>query len=156
MKTPQNEVQVIYNNVIRQQYMGKSIYIVMTKADHAAIHKKVQHDIDKVAQAAGVEMLKTARILTRRGMREKQEISLKELNKLLQEIRKAKDHKDVITQTGIATGYANAMYHLGLMSEGELKDVIVVIGQAGEQTARQIKAEKRPLWTRIIRKKVRT
>lgn len=126
----------------------------MTEADRAAMHETAKLDIERIAQAAGVEMLKTARIAVRRGMRQQQK-GLKELNTLLQEIRLEKTKKDVYTQTGIATGYANAMRHFDLISENELKDVIDVIGQAGEQTARRIEAKNRPFWRRIIRKRVR-
>lgn len=118
------------------------------------MHETAKLDIERIAQAAGVEMLKTARIAVRRGMRQQQK-GLKELNTLLQEIRLEKTKKDVYTQTGIATGYANAMRHFDLISENELKDVIDVIGQAGEQTARRIEAKNRPFWRRIIRKRVR-
>lgn len=156
MRTQTSEVQAIYNNARRQQQDGKRIaVVVMTKADHAAMHERARMDIEKIAQAAGVEMLKTARVAMRRGLREQQEKGLKELNILLREIRAAKKQKDVFTQTGIATGYANAMRHFDLISENELKDVIDVIGQAGEQTTRQIEAESRPFWLRIIRKWVR-
>ena len=119
------------------------------------MHETAKLDIERIAQAAGVEMLKTARIAVRRGMRQQQQKGLKELNTLLQEIRLEKTKKDVYTQTGIATGYANAMRHFDLISENELKDVIDVIGQAGEQTARRIEAKNRPFWRRIIRKRVR-
>lgn len=123
--TALNEVQEIYNGIARWQ---------------------------RYAQAAGVEMRKAACILTRYGMRAQQETGLKELNSLLQEIRESKDCKDAIIRTGIATGYANAMCHFGLMSENELKDVIIVIGQAGEQAARRRKDARRPFWMRIARK----
>lgn len=153
MKT-QNEAYAVNNHAGRQQGMGRLAVVVMTKKDHVSMCGRAQSDIDKIAQAAGVEMLKTASIAMRRGMRERQETGLRELNILLQEIRAAKDREDVSTRTGIATGYANAMYHFDLMSEGELKDVIAVIGQAGEQTARRIEATSRPSWLRMIRKVV--
>lgn len=149
------EVFGIYANDRRQQGGGKPFIVVMTEADHAAMHETAKLDIERIAQAAGVEMLKTARIAVRRGMRQQQQKGLKELNTLLQEIRLEKTKKDVYIQTGIATGYANAMRHFDLISENELKDVIDVIGQAGEQTARRIEAKNRPFWRRIIRKRVR-
>lgn len=153
MGTALNEVQEIYNGMARrQQYAWEQNIAVMTREDHTAMHKKVRADIEKTAQAAGVGMGKTACILTRYGMRARQETGLKELNSLLQEIREAKDCKEVVTRAGIATGYANAMCHFGLMSENELKDVIIVIGQAGEQAARRRKDARRPFWMRIARK----
>ena len=152
-RTQTNEVQAIYNTVIRAQGVGKPFIVVMTEADHAAMHERARLDVEKIAQAAGVEMLKTASITVRRGMRQQQQKGLKELNTLLQEIRLEKTKKDVYTQTGIATGYANAMRHFDLISEKELKDVIEVIGQAGEQTARRIETANRPFWSRIFRKR---
>lgn len=155
MRTQTKEVQAIFNNAIQTQGAGKPFLVVVTEADYAAMHERAKLDIEKIAQAAGVEMLKTARIAVRRGMRQQQQEGLKELNTLLQEIRLGKTKKDVCTQTGIATGYANAMRRFDLISENELKDVIDVIGQAGEQTARRIEAASRPFWLRIIRKWVR-
>ncbi len=158
MKTPTNEVQAIYNHAIqmqRTQGVGKPFLVVITEAEHAAMHERAKLDIEKIAQAAGAEMLKTARIAMRRGVRQQQETGLKELNKLLQDIKTAKDRKSVVAQTGIATGYANAMRHFGLISASELKDVIEVIGQAGERATSRIEAENRPFWLRIIRKRVR-
>ncbi len=116
---------------------------------------QAQLGIGKAAQAAGVETLKAARILSRCGKRAQQVMGLEELNSLLREIREAKDYKDVVTRTGIATGYANAMCHFGLMSENELKDVIIVIGQAGEQAARRRKDARRLFWMRLARKEAR-
>lgn len=143
------EVFGIYANDRWQQGVGKPFIVVMTETDRAAMREAAKLDIEKIAQAAGVEMLKTARIAVRRGMRQQQQKGLKELNTLLQEIRLEKTKKDVYTQTGIATGYANAMRHFDLISENELKDVIDVIGQAGEQTASRIKATRRPFWKRM-------
>ncbi|MBD5504113.1 MAG: hypothetical protein HDR09_20190 [Lachnospiraceae bacterium] len=153
MKT-QNEAHAVYNCAGRQQGMKRLAVLIMTKEDHAAMHEQARIDIDKIAQAAGVEMLKTARIAMRRGRRELQTMGVRELSKLLLEIREARDCEAVSVRTGIATGYANAMCHFGLMSEGELQDVIAVIGQAGEQTARRIEAASRPSWLRVIRKVV--
>lgn len=154
MRTPTNED----NHAIqtqRKQGVGEPFFTVITKAEHAAIHEREKMDIERNTQAAGAEMLKTARIAVRRGMRQQQETGLKELNKLLQDIKVTKDHKSVVAQTGIATGYANAMHHFGLISASELKDVIEVIGQAGERATSRIEAENRPFWLRIIRKWVR-
>ncbi len=114
MRTLASEVQAICNNAIRTQW------------------------------AAGGEMLKTARIVMRRGMRQQQETGLKELNKLLQDIRAAKDRESVVKKTGIATGYANAMRHFELISANELNDVIEVIGQAGERATSRIESASRP------------
>ena len=76
------EVFGIYANDRRQQGGGKPFIVVMTEADRAAMHETAKLDIERIAQAAGVEMLKTARIAVRRGMRQQQK-GLKELNTLL-------------------------------------------------------------------------
>jgi len=149
MRAPTNEGRAVYNNAVRAQSVGRPFFIVITEADRAAMHERARLDIERIAQAAGVKMRRTAHIAVRRGMRQEQEKGLKELNKLLQDIRTAGDRERAITQTGIATGYANAMSHFGLISESELKDVIEVIGQAGERAA------DRHFWPRIIRKLVR-
>lgn len=86
------------------------------------------------------DTLKTVRISRRFGMERQQAAGMKELNKLLQDIRVAKDRESVVVQTGIATGYANAMHHFDLISESELNDVIEVIGQAGERATSRIEA----------------
>lgn len=158
MRTRTNIVQAIYNNAIRAQQiqsMGRPFLVVMTKTDHDTLHKSARLDIEKIAQAAGVEMTKSVSITARHGVFCQQETGLKELNKLLKGIREAKDRESVMTKTGIATGYANAMRHFDLISENELKDVIEVIGQAGEKTASRIKSTNRPFWLQIFRKRVR-
>lgn len=139
------------NGTMRLGNAGRIAVIVMTSEDHAAMHERARSDLNKIAQAEGAEMLKTARIVVRRGRREVQEMGLRELNRSLQEIREAKDYEAVRAQAGIATGYANAMCHFGLMSEGELKDVIAVIGQAGEQTARRIEKKQKRTWCPWLR-----
>lgn len=145
------EVFDIYANDRRQQGGGKPFIVVVTEG-RAVMHETEKLDIERIAQAAGVEMLKTARVAVRRGMRQQQQKGLKELNALLQKIRLEKTKKDVYTQTGIATGYANAMRHFDLISENELKDIIDVIGQAGEQTDRRIEAKNHHFWWHVIRK----
>ncbi len=155
MRTQTNAAQKIYDNAIRAQRtqgVGQPFLVVITEAGRAAMYEGTKKDMEKIAQAAGVEMPKTARIVMRRGMRQQQETGLKELNRLLQDIRAAKDRESVVAQTGIATGYANAMRHFDLISASELKDVIGVIGQTGERAASRIEAAGRPSWQRVIRK----
>lgn len=157
MRTRANIVQAIYNNAKwaqQIQSMGKPFIVVMTKTDHA-LHESARLDIKKIAWAAGVEMPKSVSITVRHGVFCQQETGLKELNKLLKDIREAKDCESVMAKTGIATGYANAMRHFDLISENELKDVIEVIGQAGEKTASRIKSANRPFWLQIFRKRMR-
>ncbi|MCM1088947.1 MAG: hypothetical protein NC419_12385 [Muribaculaceae bacterium] len=145
MRMEVNGIQVACNSTLRQQ--DKNAVVVMEKEDYAAMHDGARLDIEKIAQAAGVEMRKTARIAARRGMVRQQVKGLGELNKLLKEIREVQDRESLVTQTGIATGYANAMSHFCLISEDELKDVIEVIGQAGESAVKRIENAKRHFWS---------
>ncbi|MCM1468596.1 MAG: hypothetical protein NC086_10660, partial [Alistipes sp.] len=62
MRTQVNEAQAIYKRTEQQQDMGRIAVAVITKEDYAAFHEGAGQDIEKIAQAAGVEMLKTARI----------------------------------------------------------------------------------------------
>lgn len=68
---------------------------------------------------------------------------LRIINRALNEIGVTASRDTVIAQTGIATGYANAMQHFKMMSESELKDVIAVIGQTGERALSRIEKSER-------------
>lgn len=98
------EVFGIYANDRRQQGWGKPFIVVMAEADRAAMHETAKMDIERIAQAAGVEMLKTARITVRRGMRQQQQKGLKELNTLLQEIRLEKTKRTYTHRQGLRQG----------------------------------------------------
>lgn len=126
--------------------------IIMLREDHTFLHKENQKEIEKIAQAAGVEMNKTARIHERRGRRAVQGMGLKELDKLLKRIKETSDPEDVVIQMSIATGYANAMCQFGLMSDEELKEVIEVIEQAGKMAIHRIMNARHSIWSRIIGK----
>ncbi len=113
----------------------QSFILRVTQEEHKAIHEGVGRDIRKFAQAAGVEMNKTAHIYVRFGARVPQKRGIEELNQLLMKIKNAENIKGISIQTGIATGYANAMYHFDLISQKELSEVIEVINQASEKAA---------------------
>lgn len=140
------EVFGIYANDRRQQ--AAADIVIMTKVDHAAMHRLAAREMERNA-AAVAETAKEAKIYLQRGKGRQQIAGLKQLNDLLQEIRTATDREDAIARTGIATGYANAMQHFGLMTKEELQDVIEVVGQAGEKAAKRIEAARRPFWVRI-------
>lgn len=156
MREKINDVQVIYNNAIkRQQYKGKPIFIVMTGTEHAAIYERAKTDIEKIAQAAGVKVLKTAHIAVRRGMRRQQEAGLKEINEMLRKIRETSNKEEAMKWGIVAAGYANGMCCGDLMSKSELYEVIQVIDQIYKTTESRIEDVSRPFWLRIIRKWVR-
>ncbi len=112
----------------------------------ALARKEIAEEMEKIARAAGVEMHKSARIVLRRGCFHQQYTGVKTINQTLQKIAKAESRDDVHAQTGIATGYANAMWEMGLMSESELNDIIALIGQEGERALHRIETTK-PLFS---------
>ncbi|MCM1217251.1 MAG: hypothetical protein NC548_22350 [Lachnospiraceae bacterium] len=158
MRTQTNEVQAIYNNAIRAQRiagMGKPFFVVITDTDRAALHERARLDIEKIAQAAGVEMLKTARITARRAARQQQEAGLEQLNDMLRKMRETDSKAEAVKWGMVAAGHANGMCCGDLISKSELNDVIGVIDQTYQKAELRIKAAKRPFWARIIRKRVR-
>lgn len=120
--------------------------------EHKAIHEGIDRDIRKFAQAAGVEMNKTTHICLRLGVRVPQKRGIEELNQLLKKIKTAEDIKGISIQTGIATGYANAMYHFDLISQKELSEVIEVINQASERAADHLKNVQHSSYIGFIKK----
>lgn len=104
-----------------------------------------------VADAA----VKKARIMAREGKAMGQDDGLRIISRLLMEVEQAAGMEEAIAYAGIATGYANAMKRYGYITDGELQDVIEVIGQAGEKAANRIEAAKRPFLMRAIKKVVR-
>lgn len=143
------EVFGIYANDRRQQGAGKIIVEVMTKADHAAMHELARLDIERIAQAAGAAMPKNACIVARRGVRQQQETGIKQLNEMLQEIKKAENKVEAIKWGLFAAGYVNGMYCGDLMSKSEMHDAIQVIDQTFTKTELRFKAARRPFWARI-------
>lgn len=139
------EILAIYAS---NEQMEKDIIAIMAKAHYATVHRLAAREIERNA-AADMETAKEAKIYLQRGKGRQQIAGLKQLKNLLQEIRKATDREDAIARAGIATGYANAMQHFGLMTKEELRNVIEVVGRAGEKAAKRIETARRPFWVRI-------
>lgn len=99
-----------------------------------------------IAQTADMEMNKGVIIHVWRAVRKWQEKGVRQLNELLEDIKEAQGRENVVAKTGIATGYANAMCHFGLISEEELKDVVRIIGQAGEKSLQKFRNFRRCFW----------
>lgn len=146
------EVFGIYTNDRRQQGEGKHFIVVMTEADNAAMHEAAKRDIEKIAQAAGVEMRKTASVAVRRCMRRQQEAGIEQINGMLQKTKGSENVIEALKWAATAAGYANGMYCGGLMSRKELHDVIEVIDQTFTKTETRIKDSRQPFWLRIIGK----
>lgn len=92
---------------------------------------------------------------TRRGHRRQQLEGLAVVAKQIKGITETKNKEDVYGCAGIATGYANAMREYGLISAEELKDVIELIGEIGEDALGRIEREKRPVFLRAIKRGLR-
>lgn len=120
----------------------KHVAVGLIKADQSIMYGSVRKDMEKIARTAGVEMKKTASVILRAECFQDQAEGLKILNGTLKEIETTASRDTVIGQVGIATGYANAMQHLELMSESELEDIIAVIKQTGERSLRRIETTK--------------
>lgn len=128
--------------------------IIIPKEDHEFMNKGIQREIEKIAQAAGVEMNKTARVHEQRNVREQQKTGLKQLNEMIQKINAADKMPEALKWGLLAAGYANGMQCGDLMSESELNDVIQVIDQTFMKSELRFKAENRP-WNRFRKRKGR-
>lgn len=96
----------------------------------------------------------TARIKARPGLMRPQRKGAEGLTKMLQEIQEAESYKELEKWGGIATGYANALCDIDLVSKRELADIIGVIDRAGWKAMERIEAVRHPFWSRIKRKLV--
>lgn len=96
----------------------------------------------------------TAHIEARPGLIKPQQEGLEGLTKIMQEVWGAENYKELEKWGGIATGYANALRDIDLISKSELTDIIEVIDWAGRKTKRRIEAVRHPFWSRIKRKMV--
>lgn len=134
---------------------GTEKIAVVIIAQEDTLRKMAKEDMKKIAQAAGVETNKTARILMRHGLGRQQKEGLEDLNRMLKEIRETGSMAEAVKWGMVASGYANGMCCGNLMSKSELHDVIQVIDQAFRKAELRIKSADSPFWLRIIRKKVK-
>ena len=111
----------------KQERVGD--FVVVDVETHKEMHNNMQ------------QMQKTARVVLRRGRGRQQVEGLKIINQTLKKITNAVSRDEVHVQAGIATGYANAMQNVGLMSEDELIDIVDVIEQAGERALFRVKIQ---------------
>lgn len=96
----------------------------------------------------------TAHIEARPGMVKSQQKGLERLTKIMEEVREAESYKELAKWGMLATGYANALHDIDLVSEKELLDIIEVLDRAGQKTLKRIEAVRHPFWSRIKRKMV--
>lgn len=85
----------------------------------------------------------TGRVFIRanRQLIEAQRRDIKVVEKLLDDIKAAEDHDEVMIKTAIAVGYANAMQAHGIITEGELQRMNAVIGTIGERRLIEVDGE---------------
>lgn len=150
-KWVQNGVWTMRNND-RQYTKGISALIIVS-GEHEIKCETAECDLRKIAKAADVEMLKTARIHEVRGFRKQQETGMRELNKMLQVMRDTEEKRILIEAGILAAGYANGMNCAGLMTKSELHDVIEVIDQAFVKAEQRINDVRRPLRAYFKRKR---
>ncbi len=128
--------------------------VFISKEEHDAMHRAAK-ELRGIASGAGVETKKRARIMAQRGKIKEQDAGLKTISDFLKKMDTAEEREEAFAYAGIATGYANAMKLYGYITAEELRDVIEVIEQTGENAADRIEAAKRPFLMRAIKKVVR-
>lgn len=115
---------------------------VMSKEEQMRLNG-ARKELHKITKGACVEVHKTAQIVMQNDRSGLQKKGAWNLNAMLEMIRKKQSRDEITVIVGVATGYANAMWHFGLMSEKELTDVIDVIGKEGENALRRMERKSR-------------
>lgn len=87
--------------------------------------------------------------------RKQQDEGIQTISNLCNSVITAETHDETLVQSALAVGYANAMKAAGLIQSEELKDLIEMIGQIGEEKLKQIDSMERNIIMRHIRKKVK-
>lgn len=87
--------------------------------------------------------------------RKQQDEGIQTISNLCNSVITAETHDETLVQAALAVGYANAMKAAGLIQSEELKDLIGMIGQIGEEKLKQIDSMERNIIMRHIRKKVK-
>ncbi len=114
---------------------------IVKKDEHIRLHRAAQ-DLRNAIKESGARMKKTACITMRGGAWRRQRDGIKIINQTLREIETETSCTQVLIKAGEATGYANAMENMGLMTEKELDAVIAVIGHTGEEAVERINMQK--------------
>lgn len=124
-------------------------------------HMKFEHmdELHKFGKAIAAPFLKispakTVTILISREHAEMQKEDVRRIMEMAAEIKTADNRDDVLIQTAIAVGYANAMHLHGLVSREELADLIDMLGTVGEDQLKNVSKLHNRLIFRHIRKAV--
>lgn len=125
-------------------------------------HMKFEHmdELHKFGKAIAEPFLKikptkAVTIMISREHAEMQAEDVRRIMEMAAEIKTADNHDDVLIQTAIAVGYANAMHLHGLISTDELHDLIDMLGTVGEDQLKEVNKLHNRLIFRHIRKVVR-
>lgn len=89
---------------------------IVKKDEHIRLHRAAQ-DLRNITKESGARMKKTACITMRGGVWRRQRDGIKIINQILKEIEIETNCTQVLIKAGEATGYANAMEHIGLMTK---------------------------------------
>lgn len=125
-------------------------------------HMKFEHmdELHKFGKAIAEPFLKikptkTVTIMISREHADMQAEDVRRIMEMATEIKTADNRDDVLIQTAIAVGYANAMRLHGLINEEELHDLIDMLGTVGEDRLKEVSKLHNRLIFRHIRKAVR-
>lgn len=103
---------------------------------------------------AAMKVKKAVQIKLRRGYAARQQRDLEIIMDQCQKVISATSREEIMTHTGIAVGYANAMQQHNLISNEELQDLINMLDEIGEDRMKIVDEMDRNIVSRLFRKKV--
>lgn len=115
------------------------------------IHRAAQ-DNRSHRGAAGIETISSTHIRLKYEMYGQREETLKDLSDFIKMIRIAKDREEVIACAWLATGCANTIKRMDLISERELNEIIEIISKEGARAIHRIETAHCPKWKKFIKR----
>lgn len=103
---------------------------------------------------AAMKVKKSVQIKLRRGCADRQRKDLEIVMEQCKKVIAAESCEEIMTHTGIAVGYANAMQQHGLISSEELQELIDMLDEIGTDRMEVIDEMNRNIISRLFRKKV--
>lgn len=103
---------------------------------------------------AAMKVKKEVQIRLRRGYAARQQSDLEIIMDQCKKVISATSREEIMTHTGIAVGYANAMQQHNLISNEELQDLINMLDEIGEDRMKIVDEMDRNIVSRLFRKKV--
>lgn len=103
---------------------------------------------------AEMKVKKAVQIRLRRGISARQKMDLEIIMEQCRKAMSASSREEIITHTGIAVGYANAMQQHGLISDEELQDLIDMLDEISEDRMETVEQMNRNIISRLLRKVV--